>query len=74
MNLMPIFVPMQIKLLTLINDLKSRGLLEDTLVVFGGEFGRTPTPRTKIKKSCRDHHHTAFSMMLAGAGLKGGFA
>ena len=59
----------------LINDLKSRGLLEDTLVVFGGEFGRTPYAQNHDKKKPgRDHHHTAFSMMLAGAGLKGGFA
>ena len=59
----------------LINDLKSRGLLEDTLVIFGGEFGRTPYAQNhQKKKPGRDHHHTAFSMMLAGAGLKGGFA
>ena len=59
----------------LINDLKSRGLLEDTLVIFGGEFGRTPyAQKHQKKKHGRDHHHTAFSMMLAGAGLKGGFA
>ena len=59
----------------LINDLKSRGLLDDTLVVFGGEFGRTPyAQKHDKKKPGRDHHHTAFSMMLAGAGLKGGFA
>ena len=59
----------------LISDLKVRGLLDDTLVVFGGEFGRTPyAQKHDKKKPGRDHHHTAFSMMLAGAGLKGGFA
>jgi uncharacterized protein (DUF1501 family) len=61
----------------LIADLKSRGLLEDTLVVWGGEFGRTPyaenRPDAKNKGSVgRDHHHTAFSMLLAGGGIRGG--
>ncbi len=64
----------------LISDLKQRGLLEDTLVIWGGEFGRTPYAEVvkekkagaKEKKSGRDHHHTAFSMLLAGGGIKGG--
>ena len=44
-------------------------------MIFGGEFGRTPYAQNhQKKKPGRDHHHTAFSMMLAGAGLKGGFA
>jgi uncharacterized protein (DUF1501 family) len=59
----------------LISDLKSRGLLEDTLVIWGGEFGRTPYAENKDKKTAgRDHHHTAFSMLLAGGGVKGGTA
>ncbi len=59
----------------LISDLKRRGMLEETLVVFGGEFGRTPYMQKQDKgKPGRDHHHTAFSMMLAGGGLKGGVA
>jgi hypothetical protein len=57
----------------LISDLKARGLLEDTLVVWGGEFGRTPYAETRDKeKSGRDHHNTAFSMLLAGGGIRGG--
>ena len=55
----------------LITDLKQRGLLEDTLIVWGGEFGRTPYAQ-KAKKPGRDHHHTGFSMFLAGGGVKGG--
>ncbi|MCP4847896.1 MAG: DUF1501 domain-containing protein [Verrucomicrobiaceae bacterium] len=59
----------------LISDLKRRGMLEETLVVFGGEFGRTPYMQKQDKGNPgRDHHHTAFSMMLAGGGIKGGFA
>ena len=57
----------------LISDLKQRGLLEDTLVVWGGEFGRTPYAQNeKDQKAGRDHHHTAFSMLLAGGGVRGG--
>jgi len=57
----------------LISDLKARGMLEDTLVILGGEFGRTPYAENREKeKAGRDHHHTAFSMLLAGGGLKGG--
>ncbi len=61
----------------LITDLKARGLLDDTLVIWGGEFGRTPYAENRDKdkgkeKAGRDHHHTAFSMLLAGGGVKGG--
>jgi hypothetical protein len=52
----------------LVSDLKQRGLLEDTLVVWGGEFGRTPMGQG----SGRDHHINAFSIWLAGGGIKGG--
>ena len=53
----------------LINDLKSRGLLDETLIVWGGEFGRTPTAEGA---KGRNHHNTGFSMWLAGGGVKGG--
>jgi hypothetical protein len=57
----------------LIMDLKQRGLLDDTLVIWGGEFGRTPYAENREKQKVgRDHHHTAFSMLLAGGGVKGG--
>lgn len=56
----------------LISDLKQRGLLEETLVIFGGEFGRTPFAEGKGDKLGRDHHSTAFSYLLAGGGVKGG--
>jgi hypothetical protein len=52
----------------LVKDLKQRGLLEDTLVIWGGEFGRTPMGQG----SGRDHHINAFSVWLAGGGIKGG--
>jgi hypothetical protein len=59
----------------LIKDLKARGMLDDTLVVWTGEFGRTPYAENKDKaKAGRDHHHTAFSTLLAGGGVKGGLA
>ena len=54
----------------LITDLKRRGLLEDTLVVWGGEFGRTPYAQ-KSKKAGRDHHNTGFSMFMAGRRYSG---
>jgi hypothetical protein len=54
----------------LIEDLKQRGMLEDTLIVFGGEFGRTPM--TQGGTDGRDHHPNAFTMWLAGGGIKGG--
>jgi uncharacterized protein (DUF1501 family) len=53
----------------LLADLKQRGLLEDTLVWWGGEFGRTPTAQGG---DGRDHNPHAFSMWLAGGGVKGG--
>ena len=56
----------------LIEDLKLRGLLEDTLVVWTGEFGRTPYAQGKNSNAGRDHHHTAFSTLLAGGGVRGG--
>jgi hypothetical protein len=52
----------------LVQDLKSRGMLDDTLVVWGGEFGRTPMGQG----TGRDHHILAFSMWMAGGGIKGG--
>ena len=52
----------------LIKDLKQRGLLDDTLVIWGGEFGRTPM----AQGSGRDHHMKGFSMWMAGGGVKGG--
>lgn len=60
----------------LIRDLKSRGMLDDTLVIWGGEFGRTPYSEIRSKKKApgRDHHHTAFSLLLAGGGVKRGFS
>ncbi len=53
----------------LLKDLKGRGLLEDTLVIWGGEFGRTPTAEGT---NGREHHPFGFSMWLAGGGVKGG--
>lgn len=52
----------------LLKDLKQRGMLEDTLIIWGGEFGRTPMGQG----TGRDHHINAFSLWLAGAGVKGG--
>ena len=58
----------------LIMDLKQRGLLEDTLVVWGGEFGRTCFSQGELTKESfgRDHHPNAYTMLLAGAGVKKG--
>ena len=53
----------------LIKDLKSRGMLDETLILWGGEFGRTPTAQGA---KGRNHHNTGFSMWLAGGGVKGG--
>jgi hypothetical protein len=55
----------------LLKDLKARGLLEDTLVIWGGEFGRTPTAEGT---NGREHHPFGFTMWLAGGGIKGGLA
>jgi hypothetical protein len=60
----------------LIKDLKQRGLLDSTLIVWGGEFGRTPMVETRntadVENAGRDHHPLAYSMFLAGGGIKGG--
>jgi Protein of unknown function (DUF1501) len=60
----------------LILDLKQRGLLDETLVIWGGEFGRTPMQENRDGKEMpfkgRDHHAEAFSMWMAGGGIKGG--
>ncbi len=64
----------------LLSDLKERGLLEETLVIWGGEFGRTPTVELPKKGSNqgkvngRDHNHWGFTMWLAGGGVRGGYA
>ncbi|HEY7311436.1 MAG TPA: DUF1501 domain-containing protein [Gemmataceae bacterium] len=55
----------------LLHDLKARGLLDDTIVLWGGEFGRTPTAEGT---DGREHHPFGFTMWLAGAGIKGGLA
>ena len=56
----------------LINDLKRRGMFEDTLIVWTGEFGRTPMSQSNKGSVGRDHHNQAMSMWLAGAGIKPG--
>lgn len=62
----------------LLTDLKQRGMLDDTLVIWGGEFGRTPvvelpTPGANAgKQNGRDHNHYGFTMWMAGGGVKGG--
>jgi arylsulfatase A-like enzyme len=58
----------------LIKDLKQRGLLDDTLVIWGGEFGRTSYSQGKLTKDDygRDHHPRCFTAWLAGAGVKAG--
>ncbi len=61
----------------LIKDLKQRGLLDETLVIWAGEFGRTPMGEVRrgstAGKEGRDHHPNAFSLWMAGGGLKGGY-
>ena len=57
----------------LLTDLKQRGLLEDTLVLWGGEFGRTPTVQVGTAEPGRDHHPEGFTMWMAGGGVKPGF-
>ena len=60
----------------LIKDLKQRGLLDNTLVVWGGEFGRTPMVEIRDPRDAnnagRDHHPLAYSLLLAGGGIRGG--
>jgi hypothetical protein len=62
----------------LLKDLKQRGMLHDTLIIWGGEFGRTPTVELPTpganagKQNGRDHNHHGFSMWMAGGGVKGG--
>lgn len=62
----------------LITDLKQRGLFEETLIVWGGEFGRTPMMQNNVNKDLkkgfigRDHHPHAFTMWMAGGGIRGG--
>ncbi|MFY0687195.1 MAG: DUF1501 domain-containing protein [Cyclobacteriaceae bacterium] len=62
----------------LIKDLKQRGLLDDTLVIWGGEFGRTPMRENRggvvMPYYGRDHHTEAFSIWMAGAGIRGGIS
>ncbi len=64
----------------LIRDLKQRGMLQDTLLVIGGEFGRTPTVElarageTNQRMQGRDHNHLGFTTVLVGGGTKGGYA
>ena len=61
----------------LVRDLRQRGLLDETLIVWGGEFGRTPMQQTDTgegvaTKAGRDHHKDAFTVWLAGGGVKPG--
>ena len=56
----------------LIQDLKQRGLLDETLVVWGTEFGRTPLLQSDRSRPGRDHHKEAYSVWMAGGGIKGG--
>ncbi|HCS50807.1 MAG TPA: sulfatase, partial [Planctomycetaceae bacterium] len=60
----------------LVMDLKQRGLLEDTLVIWGGEFGRTNYCQGKLSGGNfgRDHHPRCFSLWMAGGGVRGGMA
>ena len=58
----------------LITDLKQRGMLDETLVIWGGEFGRTPMVQNKGKTAGRDHHIKGFSIWLAGGGIKTGIS
>jgi hypothetical protein len=56
----------------LLRDLKARGMLDDTLVVWGGEFGRSPTAQGSGQSIGRDHHPYAFTMWMAGGGVRAG--
>ncbi|MAW11291.1 MAG: DUF1501 domain-containing protein [Verrucomicrobiales bacterium] len=60
----------------LITDLKSRGLLDETLIIWATEFGRTPFEEERKKKSVlgRGHHHKGFTLWMAGGGVKGGLS
>jgi uncharacterized protein (DUF1501 family) len=60
----------------LVLDLKQRGMLNDTLVIWGGEFGRTPYAQGAVKRDSygRDHHGRVFSLWMAGGGVKAGYA
>ena len=60
----------------LVTDLKQRALLEDTLVIWGGEFGRTNYCQGKFNPANfgRDHHPKCFSLWMAGGGVKGGYS
>jgi hypothetical protein len=56
----------------LVHDLKQRGMLEETLIIWGGEFGRTPMAQSNKGAVGRDHHIKSFSTWLAGGGIRGG--
>jgi len=64
----------------LLTDLEQRGLLDETLVIWGGEFGRTPMLQNNVRSDFqkgfvgRDHHPFAYTMWLAGGGIRGGLA
>jgi len=76
----PTILPIKVQqidraLTALIKDLKQRGLFDETLIIWGGEFGRTPMQQNNAPNQPfigRDHHPHAFTMMLAGGGIKGG--
>jgi len=76
----PTILPIKVQqidraLTALIKDLKQRGLFDETLIIWGGEFGRTPMQQNNAPNQPyigRDHHPYAFTMMLAGGGIKGG--
>jgi arylsulfatase A-like enzyme len=56
----------------LVKDLKARGMLDDTLIIWGGEFGRSPMAQGGVDG--RDHHPNCFTMWLAGGGMKAGYS
>jgi hypothetical protein len=57
----------------LLTDLEQRGMLEDTLVLWGGEFGRTPVVELQAEANGRDHNHWGYSVWMAGGGVKPGY-
>jgi uncharacterized protein (DUF1501 family) len=69
--------PLDQGLSALLEDLEQRGLLDETLVVWGGEFGRTPMVEIRKPEDAsnagRDHHPSAFSMWMAGGGIRSGY-